>query len=55
MSGGSLVSLVALGAWLVLVLSAYRARQVSGRATLALALTWAAIFGAVALAISLVL
>jgi hypothetical protein len=55
MNEGALVSLVALAAWLVLAGSAFRAHRVSGRTTIAMALTWAAIFGAVALAISLVL
>lgn len=49
MNGGALVSVIALIGWLVLVGSAFRAHQVGARRTLVLALTWCAIFGAVAL------
>lgn len=44
MNGDGWVSLIALAAWLVLALSAWRAHQVNARKTITLALTWAAIF-----------
>ena len=44
MTGDSWVSLIALAGWLVLALSAYRARRVGARKTIVMALAWAAIF-----------
>ena len=38
------VSIVALAGWLVLALSAYRARRVGAKKTLVMALAWGAIF-----------
>ncbi len=42
------VSILALTAWLVLALSAYRAQQVGARKTLVMALAWISIFFLVA-------
>ena len=44
------VSLVALGGWLILALSSYRAHRIGASKTLVMALVWLAIF-ALALAI----
>jgi fucose permease len=38
------VSIVALAGWLVLALSAYRARRVGAKKTLVMGLAWGAIF-----------
>jgi len=48
MSEAALVSLVALVGWLILVSGALRARQLGARKIVTLALTWVAIFVAVA-------
>ena len=42
------LSIVALTAWLVLALSAFRAHRLGARRTLVLVLAWAAIFALVA-------
>jgi len=44
----SWISLVALAGWLVLALSAWRARRVNARKTVVYALVWGAIFLAAA-------
>ena len=54
MSQAALISIVALAGWLVLVVGAFRARRVGARKTVVLALTWAAIFVAAALAASVI-
>jgi hypothetical protein len=43
-SSASWVSLIALSGWLILMLGAFRARRLGSRKTLAMALTWGAIF-----------
>lgn len=53
MSEGALVSLVALLGWLILVAGAFRARRIGAKRTVVLALTWLAIFVAVALVFAL--
>ncbi len=45
-----LVSVVALAGWLILALSAYRSRKLSGKTTLMHILLWVTIFLVVALA-----
>ncbi len=54
MSGGTWVSIIALLGWLILALGAYRSRRINGRKTLTMALTWGAIFLAVAFFFTLV-
>ena len=44
-----LVSIVAVAGWLILALSAYRSRRISGKTTLTYVLVWAAVFLVVAL------
>ena len=39
-----LVSIIALGGWLILALSAYRSYRMSGRKTLTYLLIWSSIF-----------
>ena len=49
MNEGSWVSLIALGAWLILAVSAFRAHRVGARKMITMGLMWASIFVAVAL------
>lgn len=49
MNQWQVVSVIALVAWLVLALSSYRSRQVSGKGTALMAMIWIGLFGLVAL------
>lgn len=49
------VSLIALAGWLVLALGAYRAHRIDAAKTLKMALTWAAIFVAIAIVFGMLL
>ena len=54
MNDGSMVSLVALFAWLILAVSAFRAHRIGKRKLIVMVLTWGAIFAAVALFFSFI-
>ncbi|MGB3795774.1 MAG: hypothetical protein WA957_05665 [Alteraurantiacibacter sp.] len=54
MSDASLVSTIALVAWLVLALGTYRSHQVNMSKTIRLVLIWACIFTGLALFFSLI-
>lgn len=55
MSEGSIIQIVALGAWLALMISAYASYKLEWRTMVQQAFIWAALFAAMTLVISLIM